>query len=54
MISNEDRETLDNLLNDEVINTFKLTKEQVYVTERIIFGDYLQGIDIDNRPYIWV
>ena len=49
MVSNEDRETLDNLLNEEVENTFKLTKEEVYVSERIIFGDYLAGIDLEVR-----
>lgn len=54
MISNEDRDTLDELLNTEVEKAFKLTKEQVYVTERIIFGDYLNGIDTENRPYIWI
>jgi dynein heavy chain len=54
MISQEDRDTLDDLLNDEVINSFKLTKEQVYVTERIIFGDYMSGIDSEIRPYIWI
>ena len=54
MISNEDRETLDNLLNDEVENVFKLKKEEVYITDRIIFGDYLNGIDTDNRPYIMI
>lgn len=54
MISQEDRDTLDELLNEEVINSFKLTKEQVYITERIIFGDYMNGIDTENRPYIFI
>lgn len=47
MISMHDKDILDNLLNDEVETVFKLTKEEVYITERIIFGDYLNGIDID-------
>ena len=54
MISNEDRETLDNLLNEEVQSVFHLTKEQVYITERIIFGDYLSGIDSEIRPYVMI
>lgn len=54
MVSQEDRDTLDELLNNEVINTFKLPKEQVYLTERIIFGDYMTGIEQENRPYIWI
>ena len=54
MISNEDRDTLDALLNNEVENAFKLPLDQVYITERIIFGDYLNGIDTENRPYIWI
>lgn len=52
MISNQDREILDGLLNTEVETVFGLTKDQVYNTERIIFGDYLQGIDTDHRPYL--
>jgi dynein heavy chain len=31
-----------------------LTKEIVYNTDRIIFGDYLNGIDLENRPYIHI
>jgi len=54
MISNDDRNTLDELLDDEIINTFKLGKDQVYETERIIFGDYFNGIDSEVRPYVWI
>ena len=54
MISQEDRDTLDNLLNDETEKTFHLTRDQVYVSERIIFGDYLNGIEGDSRPYVWI
>jgi len=54
MISQEDRDTLDDLLNEDTVGTFKLTKEAVYATERIIFGDYINGIDGDARPYIWI
>jgi dynein heavy chain len=54
MISQEDRDTLNDLLNVETVNTFKLTREQVYLSERIIFGDYINGIDGENRPYVWI
>lgn len=54
MISNEDRDVLDGFLNNEIENVFQLNKEQVYITERIIFGDYLSGIDSENRPYIMI
>lgn len=54
MISQEDRDTLDGLLNDEVVNTFKLSKDQVYITERILFGDYMNGIDTEIRPYVFI
>jgi AAA+ lid domain len=54
MISQEDRDTLDELLSVEMVNTFKLSREQVYQTERIIFGDYINGIDGESRPYIWI
>ncbi len=54
MISNEDRDTLDGFLINEASTNFKLTKDQIYVTDRIIFGDYTNGIDGENRPYIWI
>lgn len=51
MISQEDRDTLKGLLNEEVEKTFLLKIDEVYNVERIIFGDYMQGIDVDHRPY---
>jgi hypothetical protein len=30
---------------------FELAKEEVLNSERIIFGDYLDGIDADPRQY---
>jgi dynein heavy chain, axonemal len=54
MISQEDRDTLDGLLLNEASNNFKLTRDQIYVTERILFADYINGIDGENRPYIWI
>ncbi len=54
MVSVQDRESLLGLLNDEVENRFKLTREEVYINERILFGDYMQGIDLDRRPYSFI
>jgi dynein heavy chain len=54
MINQQDRDTLKGLLDEEVEKVFGLTKELVYNTERIIFGDYLNGIDTENRPYIHI
>lgn len=51
MISSEDRNTLDDLLHNEMENVFKLSKDQVYVTEILFYGDYMGGIDQDFRPY---
>jgi dynein heavy chain, axonemal len=51
LIDNIDRDWLDGLLNSEVEKTFNLTTKQVYNSERLIFGDYMDGIDGDNRIY---
>jgi len=51
MVSAEDKETLDDMLHEEALKVYNLEKEQIYVAERIIFGDYMFGIDSDNRPY---
>ena len=51
MVSQDDRDKLDKLLDSEVESVFKLSREQVYHTERIVFGDYMKGIDMENRPY---
>jgi dynein heavy chain len=51
MINNEDKDVLNGLLNDEVQTLFGLSKQEVYISDRIIFGDYMGGIDVDHRPY---
>jgi dynein heavy chain len=53
MINNEDKATLVDLLMQEA-EKFKLKREDVFNVERIIYGDYSQGIDGENRPYIQV
>jgi dynein heavy chain len=51
LIDNSDRDWLDNLLLQEGEKTFNLSKKQIFNAERLIFGDYMQGIDVDNRVY---
>jgi hypothetical protein len=51
MINNVDREVLLTLLLTEA-EKFKLKKADVFNVERLIFGDYISGIDGENRPYI--
>lgn len=54
LIDNSDREWLDNLLLEEAEKTFSLTHKEIFNAERLIFGDYMQGIDVDNRIYLQV
>lgn len=51
LIDNKDRGWLQKLLSDEACGTFKLEIAEVFNAERIIFGDYIDGIDTDTRIY---
>jgi dynein heavy chain len=53
MINNQDREVLLNLLLTEA-EKFKLKKADIFNVDRILFGDYMAGIDGENRPYIQI
>jgi hypothetical protein len=53
MINNEDKNVLVDLLLLEG-EKFKLKREDIFNNERIIYGDYINGIDGENRPYIQV
>jgi dynein heavy chain len=48
---NPDRNYLENLLNEKSAQSFAVTKEEVYNAERIIFGDFMEGIDVEVRVY---
>ena len=39
------------MLLSEAEKTYELTHKQIFNAERLIFGDYMQGIDMDNRIY---
>ena len=51
LIDNIDRDWLDNLLNEEAQKTFNLDKKQIYNASRLIFGDYMEGIESETRIY---
>ena len=51
LIDTPDRDWLDDLLLSEGEKTFELTRKEIFNAERLIFGDYMQGIDVDNRVY---
>lgn len=53
MINNDDKNVLVDLLLVEA-EKFKLKREDIFNVERIIYGDYISGIDGENRPYIQV
>ena len=47
MVSDEDRNKLNSLITKEFSEVLGLTEEQIYGDGRIIFGDYVNGIDVD-------
>jgi len=53
MINEIDKGVLLELLLTES-EKFGLKKDKIFNVERIIFGDYFNGIDGENRPYIQV
>jgi dynein heavy chain len=42
---------LDDLLVDRAQVKFALSKAEIFNAERIIFGDFMGGIDVENRVY---
>ena len=53
MTNPNDKEILLGLILNEC-ELFKLKKEQLFNVERIIYGDYFNGIDGENRPYVQI
>lgn len=53
MINEDDKAILLDLLITECAKA-KLKKEDIFNVERIIYGDYFNGIDGENRPYIQI
>ena len=51
LINNTDRQWLTDYCIDEASKTFNVEKDGIYNSERIIFGDYMEGIDAEPRVY---
>ena len=51
MMSDDDRNKLNSLIKKEFVEVLGLTEDQIYGSERIIFGDYMNEIDADQRVY---
>ena len=51
LINMEDSSLLKGLLDEEITKTFKIKLNDVYTSERVIFGDYMMGLDVDPRYY---
>jgi len=51
LINNGDRQFLSGLMEEQILTKFKVDKEQLYNSERIIFADFLEGIDVETRIY---
>jgi dynein heavy chain len=51
LINNIDRHLLADWLKDGVMVTLKLDEAKVYENARILFGDFMDGIEMENRQY---
>jgi len=51
LIDDKDRGWLDKLLGEEACSTFKLENSEVFNAKRIVFGDYMDGLDVEPRVY---
>lgn len=39
------------MLLDEGMKTFNLQEKQIMNSERLLYGDYMDGLDVDPRVY---
>lgn len=51
LINNIDRNWLEGILVQECGDTFQIERKDLFNSSRIIFGDYMQGIDVETRIY---
>ena len=51
LINNTDRKFLSGVMIDQIETKFKVPKEELFNSERIIFCDFMEGIDVDTRIY---
>jgi len=51
LIDDVDRKWLDKVLSEQACTTFKLEQAEVFNAKRLVFGDYMDGIDVETRVY---
>ena len=51
LIDNIDRDWLEGILVEESKKAFGLDRKEIFNSSRLIFGDYMQGIDVETRIY---
>jgi hypothetical protein len=51
LIDETDRNWLDKLLLDEGMKTFNLQEKQIMNSERLLYGDYMDGLEAEPRVY---
>ena len=51
LIDEKDRSWLGKLLAEEGLNTFKLEEAQLFNAKRLVYGDYMDGLDVEPRVY---
>jgi F420-0:gamma-glutamyl ligase len=51
MVSTQDKDILADIVFEEADAKFQVKKEGILTQERIIFGDFMNGIESENRPY---
>lgn len=51
LTDNKDRSYLDDMLMEKSQSKFSLPKKEILNSERLIFGDFMDGIDVEVRVY---
>jgi hypothetical protein len=51
LIDDIDRNWLDKMLLDEGMKTFTLQEKQIMNSERLLYGDYMDGLEAEPRVY---
>jgi hypothetical protein len=51
LTENKDRNYLNDMLMENSQTQFKLEKKQIMNAERLIFGDFMEGVDLDVKIY---
>jgi len=51
MINDKDRNFISTLLVQKSVEHFSVKKELIFNVERLLFTDFMDGIDVDTRIY---